>query len=159
MIVSLLILSKSTLFLSSRLSTYLSLKSHIPRDYPSPSYLSPSSSILSTDLSINPNPPSFPISQLISSQHPRIFANECRESFPKNSLRTYSHSLPPISKITANHFASLTQHSSSASKLCLSFLNLIPTLFLSCIGPRTWQDAIFVCSTSLNSSDFHRYKL
>ena len=78
---------------------------------------------------------------------------------PKNSLRTYSHSLPPISKITANHFASLTQHSSSASKLCLSFLNLIPTLFLSCIGPRTWQDAIFVCSTSLNSSDFHRYKL
>ena len=83
MIVSLLILSKSTLFLSSRLSTYFSLKSHLPRDYPSPSYLSPSSSILSTNLSINPNPPLFPISQLISSQPPRIFANERRESFPK----------------------------------------------------------------------------
>ena len=101
----------------------------------------------------------FPYLNSFSSQPPRIFANERRESFPKNSLRTYSHSLPPISKITANHIASLTQHSSSASKLCLSFLNLIPTLFLSCIGPRTWQDAIFVCSTSLNSSDFHRYKL
>ena len=83
MIVSLLILSKSTLFLSSRLSTYFSLKYHLPRDYPSPSYLSPSSSILSTNLSLNPNPPLFPISQLIFLPNPSNLCKRAQRIFPQ----------------------------------------------------------------------------